>query len=84
MSATMSAATESAQERQQDALESRLQAIDESTKRGTGISLFHMLAIGSIGAAIALFLSGKRETGIFVGLWAPTFEALKSAADRRR
>ena len=26
----------------------------------------------SIAAAIYLFLSGKRDTGIFVGLWAPT------------
>ena len=29
----------------------------------------------SIVAAIYLFLSGKRDTGIFVGLWAPTILA---------
>ena len=28
--------------------------------------------LGSIVLSIALFASGKRETGIFVGLWAPT------------
>jgi hypothetical protein len=26
----------------------------------------------SIVLSLALYLSGKRETGIFVGLWAPT------------
>jgi hypothetical protein len=42
------------------------------------------LTIGSIGASIALFLSGKKMEGIFVGLWAPTFEALKTASDKKR
>ena len=28
--------------------------------------------LGSIALSVALFVSGKRETGIFVGLWAPT------------
>ncbi len=28
--------------------------------------------LGSIALSIALFASGRRETGIFVGLWAPT------------
>lgn len=67
-----------------DLAEFVLKSMDQSTKQATGISLFHILTIGSIGASIALFLSGKRIEGIFVGLWAPTFEALKSASDRNK
>lgn len=67
-----------------DLAESVLGSMDKSTKQATGVSLFHILTIGSIGASIALFLSGKRMEGIFVGLWAPTFEALKSASDKNR
>jgi hypothetical protein len=68
----------------QDIAESVLETMDNSTKRATGISLFHILTIGSIGASIALFLSGKRLEGIFIGLWAPTFEALKTASDKNK
>lgn len=46
------------------------------------MSLFHILTLGSIGASLALFLSGKKEAGIFVGLWPPTFQALKSVVDK--
>jgi hypothetical protein len=67
-----------------DIAESVLATMDKSTKQATGISLFHILTIGSIGASIALFLSGKRMEGIFVGLWAPTFEALKTASDKSK
>lgn len=67
-----------------DAAESVLHSADESTKRATGVSLFHILTFGSIGASVALFLSGKKLEGIFVGLWAPTFEALKTASDKKR
>ena len=66
-----------------DIAESMLRNVDKSIKNTTGISLFHILTFGSIGASIALFLSGKKMEGIFVGLWAPTFEALKSASDRK-
>jgi hypothetical protein len=69
--------------RDRDAAESLLKTVDESTKQSTGVSLFHILTIGSIGASIALFLSGKKEAGIFVGLWPPTFQALKAAVDKR-
>lgn len=67
-----------------DAAESMIKTIDESTKNTTNISLFHILTLGSIGASIALFLSGKREAGIFVGLWPPTFQALKAVVDKGR
>lgn len=69
---------------QKDVAESVLRTIDQSTKRATGLSLFHILTLGSIGASIALFLSGKKQAGIFVGLWPPTFQALKSVADTNK
>ena len=69
---------------QADAAESMIRTVDESTKQATGISLFHILTLGSIGASIALFLSGNKQAGIFVGLWPPTFQALKSVADTNK
>jgi hypothetical protein len=69
---------------QPDAAESMIRTVDESTKQATGISLFHILTLGSIGASIALFLSGNKQAGIFVGLWPPTFQALKSVADTNK
>lgn len=65
-----------------DAAESILKTVDESTKGTTGVSLFHILTFGSIGASIALYLAGRKEAGIFVGLWPPTFQALKSVVDK--
>ncbi|HEX8178287.1 MAG TPA: hypothetical protein VF525_01970 [Pyrinomonadaceae bacterium] len=67
-----------------DAAESVLKTIDESTKGATGVSLFHILTIGSIGASLALFFSGNKQAGIFVGLWPPTFQALKSVVDKNK
>lgn len=69
---------------QTDIAESMLRGIDESTKQSTGVSLFHILTLGAIGASIALFLSGKKEAGIFVGLWPPTFQALKAVTERKQ
>jgi hypothetical protein len=69
---------------QKDAAESLIRTVDESTKQATGISLFHILTLGSIGASIALFLSGNKQAGIFVGLWPPTFQALKAVADTNK
>ncbi len=71
-------------ENRRDAAEEIIRDLDDSTKASTGVSLLHILAIGSIGASIALFLSGRKQAGIFIGLWPPTFEALKSAADKNR
>ncbi|HKP72272.1 MAG TPA: hypothetical protein VJT82_04995 [Pyrinomonadaceae bacterium] len=65
-----------------DRAEEVLKTIDNSTVEATGISLFHILTIGSIGASLALFFSGNRQAGIFVGLWPPTFQALKSVVDK--
>jgi hypothetical protein len=71
-------------EGQKDVAESLLRTIDKSTKSTTGISLFHILTLGSIGASIALFFSGNKQAGIFVGLWPPTFQALKAVADTNK
>lgn len=65
-----------------DAAESMLKTVDKSTQKSTGVSLFHILTISAIGASIALFLSGRKTGGIFVGLWPPTFQALKAVVDK--
>jgi len=65
-----------------DVAETVLKTVDKSTQKATGLSLFHILTLGSIGASIALFLSGKQKAGIFVGLWPPTFQALKAVVDK--
>ncbi|NLX04866.1 MAG: hypothetical protein GXY33_06960 [Phycisphaerae bacterium] len=68
---------------EEDRAEALLHNIDERTVRRTGTSLFHLLTAGSILASIFLFLRGRREAAIFVGLWPPTFQALKSVADKK-
>jgi hypothetical protein len=65
-----------------DAAETMLKTLDQTTEKATGVSLFHILTLGAIGASIALFLSGKQKAGIFVGLWPPTFQALKAVVDK--
>ncbi len=65
-----------------DTAESIIKTVDDSTKSSTGISLFHILTFGSIGASIALYLAGRKQAGIFIGLWPPTFQALKAVVDK--
>jgi hypothetical protein len=67
----------------QDRAESMASEIDRKTMQKTGMSIFHILALLSIVGSIALFFSGRKAEAIFVGLWPPTFEALKSASERR-
>ena len=67
-----------------DAAETMLKTVDNSTQKATGVSFFHILTLGAIGASVALFLSGKQRAGIFVGLWPPTFQALKAVVDKGR
>ena len=66
-----------------DRVESILRDMDESTIELTGTSLFHILTVASITGSLALFLSGRKMEGLFVGLWPPTFQALKAASERR-
>ncbi len=68
---------------QPDRAESVLRTVDNTTAGRVGVSFFHILALLSIFASIALFVSGKRMEAIFIGLWPPTFEALKSAAEKK-
>jgi hypothetical protein len=67
-----------------DVVESTIRTVDEATKGSTGVSLFHILTLASIGGSLALFFAGKKSAAIFVGLWPPTFQALKSVADTNR
>lgn len=68
--------------RDEDRAESMLRKVDEKATTKTGTSLFHILTLLSIVGSIALFFSGRKMEAIFVGLWPPTFQALKSAAER--
>ncbi len=68
---------------QKDTAESILESVDKSTLGTTGISLFHMLTFASIGASIALYVAGQKQAGIFVGLWPPTFQALKAVVAKK-
>ena len=65
-----------------DRIESLLHTIDESVAATTGTSLFHILTFASITASIVLFARGRKLESIFVGLWPPTFQAMKAAADK--
>ena len=68
----------------EDAIDSTAKSFDSQSKRMTGSSALHWATLVSIGASITLFLAGKRELAIFVGLWPPTFQALKANAERSR
>jgi hypothetical protein len=39
---------------------------------------FYALAAAAIAASVCLYFGGKKELGIFVGLWPPTFLALST------
>ncbi|HEX8721347.1 MAG TPA: hypothetical protein VF736_11995 [Pyrinomonadaceae bacterium] len=67
-----------------DVVESTLRTVDQSTKQAAGVSLFHILTLASIGGSLALFFAGKKSAAIFVGLWPPTFQALKAVADTNK
>jgi hypothetical protein len=61
-----------------DVLESTKESVDRISRDKTGTSAFHWLTLASIGASIALFAAGKKNAAIFVGLWPPTFQALRN------
>ncbi len=75
--------TETRASRTTDAAQSTTRNIEKASEQATDYGLFHLLTLGSIGASIYLFLNGKKLEGIFVGLWAPTFEALRSSFDKK-
>jgi hypothetical protein len=61
-----------------DYAESALRSADRTVRRTTGSSALHWATLAAIGASIGLFLAGKKYAALFVGLWPPTFQALKS------
>ncbi len=60
-----------------DPIESKFHSIDNAVAEQTGTGLLNWLTAGSIIASIYLFSTGRRQLGIFIGLWPPTFQALK-------
>lgn len=70
--------------RNDDVVEAAIRKLDKPVVEATGTSLFHILTLASIGGSIALYASGQKSLGIFIGLWAPTFQALKAAAESKK
>jgi hypothetical protein len=68
---------------ERDVAESMLRRLDEEIGSRSRISPFHILTAASIIASIVLFARGRKLEAIFVGLWSPTFQALKSATKSR-
>jgi hypothetical protein len=60
-----------------DVAESTLQKVEERTRRSTGMNILHWATFGSIAASVALFIAGKKNLAIFIGLWPPTLQALR-------
>jgi len=67
----------------EDMAESMARDVDQEMTYRTGISIFHVLTVVSILASLALFISGRRMLGLFVGLWPPTIQAVKSVVENR-
>lgn len=65
------------QHRQEDVLEGTKNRIENYSREKTGVSALHVLTIATIGASIALYLAGKKQLAIFIGLWPPTCQALR-------
>jgi hypothetical protein len=68
---------------ERDIAESLLRRVDTGVKSTSGISLFHILTFAAIVGSVALFLRGNKLGAIFVGLWPATFQALKSASQKK-
>ena len=64
--------------------EAAVKKFDQQSMRKVGVGALHLLSLASIVGSLLLFLRGRKIEGIFMGLWPPTFEALSSAAIRRR
>jgi hypothetical protein len=74
--------TTTASNTQKDVYESAVKNADDRVKEKTGMSALHWLTLGSIAASLAFYLSGKKNLAFFIGLWPPTFLALKSASQQ--
>lgn len=60
-----------------DVLERTKERVEDYSRRRTGVSAIHALTLVSIGASVALYLSGRKDLAIFLGLWAPTLQSLR-------
>jgi hypothetical protein len=65
-----------------DVAESFGKKVDRVGKYTTGMNTMHWLTLGSIVASLALYFSGKKQAAMFIGLWPPTFQALKSSMEK--
>jgi hypothetical protein len=63
-----------------DVVESTFKSMDERSKQATGTSALHWFTLASIGASVALFIAGKRDLALFIGLWPPTIQALRASS----
>ena len=61
-----------------DVLEDTKNKIEQFSREKTGFSALHVLTIATIGVSIGLYLAGRKQLAIFIGLWPPTFQALRS------
>lgn len=68
---------------ERDIAEALLHKADAGVKSTSGISMFHILTFASIVGSVVLFLRGNKLGAIFVGLWPPTFQALKAASQKK-
>jgi len=62
-----------------DKAESFGKSINKLGRAKTGMATIHWLTLGSIAASISLFIAGKKNLALLVGLWPPTFQALKAS-----
>ncbi len=63
---------------ERDYAESAVRSTDRYVNRTTGSSLLHWATLAAIGASVGLYLAGKKHAALFIGLWPPTLQALKS------
>jgi hypothetical protein len=68
----------------EDMYEKVVSRADDAVQQTTGVSMFHYLTIGSIATSLGLFMVGSRKAALFVGLWPPTFLALKSLIETKK
>lgn len=53
----------------------------EKLPRSNDSGLWYNLCFATIAASAALFLTGRKNLGLFVGLWPPTFAAMGNRAE---
>lgn len=61
-----------------DVAESTIRRADERTREATGMSAMHLLTIGAIAASVGLYIAGRKQLAIFIGLWPPTLQAMRN------